>query len=306
MSFARHGNRFLFQLNEGVAELEWATPSTFRFRHTFALQLPPRSGSDAEPVTVTVNETAERDYLHHDVPEDERPQGRPAGQGAQSGGRHSVDERPHGGAKARGSDLMGARIRTRGALLRVGREDRQQSESARHAGAGCGSVSAFHGRLRRAACGAGPVRFRHRAAAARALPHRHPELGHDRLLLLLWTDAEGDLRRAPEDGGREVRSASRSAEIPVAAGAESVRHHPAAGDCHKAGAGGVAKAPGRLSRSLYPGSARSRLPHSASASGAIPARSRGGQISRGNDVGRRTVARGRDEASICRRESGRI
>lgn len=57
VSFARHGNRYLFQLHEGVAELELASPSTFRFRRTFALQLPARNGPDAEPVAVTVNET---------------------------------------------------------------------------------------------------------------------------------------------------------------------------------------------------------------------------------------------------------
>ena len=57
--FTRHGNRFLFQLREGAAELEWATPSTFRFRRTFAFELPARSVKEMEPVAVTVKEDAQ-------------------------------------------------------------------------------------------------------------------------------------------------------------------------------------------------------------------------------------------------------
>lgn len=57
VSFARHGNRFLFQLREGAAELEWRSPSTFRYRRTFGLSLAARSGGEADPVAVTVRET---------------------------------------------------------------------------------------------------------------------------------------------------------------------------------------------------------------------------------------------------------
>ena len=56
-AFARQGNRFVSQLSDGVADLEWISPSTFRFRHTYAPQLPPRSSIDAEPVNVIVNES---------------------------------------------------------------------------------------------------------------------------------------------------------------------------------------------------------------------------------------------------------
>ena len=59
VSYSRHGNRFVFQVRDGAAELEWRTPSTFRFRRTFSIDLPPRSEADVEPVTVDVKETAD-------------------------------------------------------------------------------------------------------------------------------------------------------------------------------------------------------------------------------------------------------
>jgi alpha-glucosidase (family GH31 glycosyl hydrolase) len=57
VSFARHGSRFLLQLREGAAELDWATSSTFRFRRTFGLALDAPSGNELEPVAVTVEQT---------------------------------------------------------------------------------------------------------------------------------------------------------------------------------------------------------------------------------------------------------
>jgi alpha-glucosidase (family GH31 glycosyl hydrolase) len=54
----RQGNRFVFQSKDGVAELEWISPSTFRFRRAFAAQLPPRSDSNSEAVEIAVKQSA--------------------------------------------------------------------------------------------------------------------------------------------------------------------------------------------------------------------------------------------------------
>jgi alpha-glucosidase (family GH31 glycosyl hydrolase) len=59
VSFSRHGDRFLFQLREGTAELEWSTASTFRFRRTFGIELPARGSREAEPVPVAVKQSAD-------------------------------------------------------------------------------------------------------------------------------------------------------------------------------------------------------------------------------------------------------
>ena len=59
VTYSRHGNRFILKLSQGAADLEWITPSTFRFRRTFALRLPGGDASAREPVTLKVSETPE-------------------------------------------------------------------------------------------------------------------------------------------------------------------------------------------------------------------------------------------------------
>ena len=58
VSYSRHGNRFVFHLSQGVADLEWITPSTFHFRRTFGLELSDGGTPEREPVRVRVSETA--------------------------------------------------------------------------------------------------------------------------------------------------------------------------------------------------------------------------------------------------------
>jgi alpha-glucosidase (family GH31 glycosyl hydrolase) len=60
VSGERQGNRFLFRLREGAADVEWVSPSSFRFRRSFNGTLAGRSGTDPKSVDVKVNETEEQ------------------------------------------------------------------------------------------------------------------------------------------------------------------------------------------------------------------------------------------------------
>ena len=186
-SFSRHGNRFVFQARDGTAELEWNTPSTFRFRRTFALQLPPRSVGDSQPIPVAVKETAESitfstTFVRTTIRRaDLRISVRSADGKLVMADLTGAQRRD--GAITWGGEARGAR-----ALLRPRRTDGQHSQPAWHAGARCCPVSDFDGRLWRTAYCSGKVRFRSRETTRRKISRRRARLRHDRLLLLFRSD----------------------------------------------------------------------------------------------------------------------